>query len=82
MMFEWDDALLGLLVYIIVVGVLVAIFLIIAIGGLLARMFCKRPDVPMPRFGAAKPSTAQAWQFIPKQDEAWLAGVLERLPEA
>ncbi len=78
-MFEWVDALLALAVAIIVVGVLVALFLIIAIGGLLARLFCTRPDVPMPCF---KPSTAQSCQFIPKQDEVWLADVLERLPEA
>jgi len=38
-MFEWVDALLALAVAIIVVGVLVALFLIIAIGGLLARMW-------------------------------------------
>ena len=77
-MFEWVDALLALAVAIIVVGVLVALFLIIAIGGLLASMFCKRHDVPMSRF---KLSTAEERQFIPLQDCEWLAGVLERLPE-
>ncbi len=79
-MFEWVDALLALAVAIIVVGVLVAIVLIIAIGGLLARMWAKE-TAPSPWRRCKTPLQAEK-QWIPPPDREWLADVLEKLPEA